>query len=194
MSGSEFGHCTRDESFAEFSPDPADRAAIAAGMEQLRAEQRAFRLAEMRRRLGITQAQVSEIAPAAAASPEHAGQLLGVADEGNHPNLRDTCRRVKADATDPLAQHHAVHAARALRTACAQWAGVFEGSDRRNSRTPLAANLSTQRLDIERGVMWKAAIWRLLIARSGVFLICCATNRSRSQGSSRSSRTRPGSP
>jgi DNA-binding XRE family transcriptional regulator len=32
---------------------------IAAGMEQLRAEQRAFRLAEMRRRLGITQAEVA---------------------------------------------------------------------------------------------------------------------------------------
>jgi hypothetical protein len=34
---------------AEFYPDPADKAAIAAGMEPLRAEQRAFRLAEMRR-------------------------------------------------------------------------------------------------------------------------------------------------
>jgi DNA-binding XRE family transcriptional regulator len=44
---------------AEFYPDPADKAAIAAGMKQLRAEQRAFRLAEMRRRLGITQAQVA---------------------------------------------------------------------------------------------------------------------------------------
>jgi DNA-binding XRE family transcriptional regulator len=39
--------------------DPADKAAIAAGMKQVRAEQRAFRLAEMRRRLGITQAQVA---------------------------------------------------------------------------------------------------------------------------------------
>ena len=34
-------------------------AAIAAGMVQLRAEQRAVRLAEMRRRLGITQTQVA---------------------------------------------------------------------------------------------------------------------------------------
>ena len=54
MSSSEFHQYTRDEFLAEFYPDPADKAAIAAGMEQLRAEQRAFRLAEMRRRLGIT--------------------------------------------------------------------------------------------------------------------------------------------
>src|SRR5712692_2737230 len=48
---SEFHHYTRDEFLAEFYPDPADKAAIAAGMEQLRAEQR--------RRLGITQVQVA---------------------------------------------------------------------------------------------------------------------------------------
>ena len=59
MSSSEFHHYNRDEFLAEFYPDPADRAAIAAGMDQLRAEQRAFRLAEMRRLLGITQAQVA---------------------------------------------------------------------------------------------------------------------------------------
>src|SRR5215470_9167322 len=59
MSSSEFHHYTRDEFLAEFYPDPADKAAIAAGIEQLRAEQRAFRLAEMCRRLGITQAQVA---------------------------------------------------------------------------------------------------------------------------------------
>ena len=59
MSSSEFHHYTRDEFLAEFYPDPADKAAIATGMEQLRAEQRAFRLAEMRRRLGFTQAQVA---------------------------------------------------------------------------------------------------------------------------------------
>ena len=59
MSSSEFHHYTRDEFLTEFYPDPADKAAIAAGMKQLRAEQRAFRLAEMRRRLGITQAQVA---------------------------------------------------------------------------------------------------------------------------------------
>ena len=55
----EFHHYTRDEFLAEFYPDPDDKAAIAAGMEQLRAEQRAYRLAEMRRRLGITQADVA---------------------------------------------------------------------------------------------------------------------------------------
>ena len=59
MSSSEFHHYTRDEFLAEFYPDPADKAAIATGMEQLRAEQRAFRLAEMRRRLGVTQAEVA---------------------------------------------------------------------------------------------------------------------------------------
>jgi hypothetical protein len=61
MSSSEFRHYTRDEFLAEFYPDPADKAAVAVrcGQEQLRAEQRAFRLAEMRRRLGITQAQVA---------------------------------------------------------------------------------------------------------------------------------------
>ena len=61
MSTSEFHHYARDEFLTEFYPDPADRAAIAAGMEQLRAEQRAFWLAEMRRRLGITQGRVSAI-------------------------------------------------------------------------------------------------------------------------------------
>ena len=59
MSSSEFHHYTRDGFLSEFYPDPADKAAIAAGMDQLRAEQRAFRLAEMRRRLGVTQAQVA---------------------------------------------------------------------------------------------------------------------------------------
>jgi len=43
MSSSEFHHYTRDEFLAEFYPDPAGKAAIAAGMKQLRAEQRAFR-------------------------------------------------------------------------------------------------------------------------------------------------------
>ncbi len=55
MSSSEFRHYNRDEFLAEFYPDPADKAAITAGMDQ----QRAYRLAEMRRRLGITQAQVA---------------------------------------------------------------------------------------------------------------------------------------
>jgi hypothetical protein len=45
MSCSEFHRYTRDEFLGEFYPDPVDKAAIAAGMEQLRAEQRAFRLA-----------------------------------------------------------------------------------------------------------------------------------------------------
>ncbi len=56
---SEFHHYTREEFLSEFFPDAGDKAAIAAGMEQLRAEQRAWRLAEMRRRLGVTQAEVA---------------------------------------------------------------------------------------------------------------------------------------
>ena len=56
---SEFHRYTREEFLGEFFPESADKAEIAAGMEQLCAEQRAFRLAEMRRRLGITQAEVA---------------------------------------------------------------------------------------------------------------------------------------
>ena len=56
---SEFRNCTREEFFGEFFPDPGDKAAIAAGIEQLHAEHRAWRLAEMRRRLDITQAEVA---------------------------------------------------------------------------------------------------------------------------------------
>src|ERR1700726_1837073 len=59
MSSSEVHQYPRDEFLGEFYPDPADKADITTGMEQLRAEQRAFRLAEMRRRLGITQAPVA---------------------------------------------------------------------------------------------------------------------------------------
>ena len=55
----EFTHYNRDEFLGEFFPDPTDKASIAAGMQQLRAEQRAWRLADMRRRLGITQAEVA---------------------------------------------------------------------------------------------------------------------------------------
>jgi DNA-binding XRE family transcriptional regulator len=57
---SEFHRYTREEFLGEFFPDSGDRAEIAAGMEQLRAEQRAYRLAEMRRRLGVTQAEVAQ--------------------------------------------------------------------------------------------------------------------------------------
>lgn len=44
----------------EFFPDAADQTEIVAGMEQLRAEQRAYRLAEMRRRMGVTQADLAQ--------------------------------------------------------------------------------------------------------------------------------------
>lgn len=59
MSGEDVHRYTREEFLDEFFPDADDRAAIAAGMDQLRAEQRAYRLAEMRRRLGFSQAQVA---------------------------------------------------------------------------------------------------------------------------------------
>jgi len=59
MNAEEFRSYTRDEFLDEFFPDSGDRAAISAGMERLRAEQRAYRLAEMRRRLGFSQAQVA---------------------------------------------------------------------------------------------------------------------------------------
>ncbi|MDR2984879.1 MAG: helix-turn-helix domain-containing protein [Nocardiopsaceae bacterium] len=59
MSGTEFHHYTGEEFLDEFFPDARDRASIVAGKEQLRAEQRAFRLADMRRRLGLTQAEVA---------------------------------------------------------------------------------------------------------------------------------------
>ncbi len=55
---SDFHHYIREELLGEFFPAPEDKAEIAAGVEQLRAEQRAWRLAEMRRRLRVTQAQV----------------------------------------------------------------------------------------------------------------------------------------
>jgi DNA-binding XRE family transcriptional regulator len=92
MSSSEFHHYTRDEFLAEFYPDPADKAAIAAGMERLRAEQRAFRLAEMRRRLGITQAQVADrmgITQGRVSAIEHAKPGRGV-EVGERLEVLDT--------------------------------------------------------------------------------------------------------
>lgn len=50
---------TRNEFLGEFFPDTEDKAAIAAGMEQLRARQLAWRLAEMRCCPGTTQAEVA---------------------------------------------------------------------------------------------------------------------------------------
>src|SRR5260370_38660595 len=63
MSSSEFHHYTRDELLAEFYPDHPDKVAIAAGREQLRPEQRASRLAEMRRRLALPPAHVAAPMP-----------------------------------------------------------------------------------------------------------------------------------
>jgi DNA-binding XRE family transcriptional regulator len=50
----------KDGFLGEFFPDPADRREVEAGAEQLVASSRAHRLAEMRRRLGLTQAEVAD--------------------------------------------------------------------------------------------------------------------------------------
>jgi DNA-binding XRE family transcriptional regulator len=50
----------REGFLSEFFPDPADRAEVEAGAEQLVHANRAHRLVEMRRRLGLTQADVAE--------------------------------------------------------------------------------------------------------------------------------------
>jgi hypothetical protein len=65
----------------------------------------------------VTQAQVTEIAPAASASPTDERRLLAVAeDTQSQATLRDTCRHVKASAIDPRARRNEVHRERALRT------------------------------------------------------------------------------
>jgi hypothetical protein len=64
----------------------------------------------------VSQAQVTEIAPAAAVAPEREGELIGLAQERNQAALRERCRRVTAAAGDELARHRRVHAERALRT------------------------------------------------------------------------------
>lgn len=50
----------RDGFLSEFFPDAAERAEVEAGAEALIHVSRAHRLAEMRKRLGLTQAEVAE--------------------------------------------------------------------------------------------------------------------------------------
>lgn len=50
----------RESFLGEFFPDPGDRHEVEAGAAQLVAANRAHRLAEMRRRLGLTQAEVAD--------------------------------------------------------------------------------------------------------------------------------------
>jgi DNA-binding XRE family transcriptional regulator len=50
----------RESFLGEFFPDSGERAEVEAGAQQLVNESRAHRLAEMRRRLGLTQAEVAE--------------------------------------------------------------------------------------------------------------------------------------
>ena len=50
----------RDSFLEEFFPDPDDKREVEAGADRLIATNRAYRLAEMRRRLGLTQADVAD--------------------------------------------------------------------------------------------------------------------------------------
>jgi DNA-binding XRE family transcriptional regulator len=50
----------RESFLGEFFPDSSERAEVEAGARQMVNENRAHRLAEMRRRLGLTQAEVAE--------------------------------------------------------------------------------------------------------------------------------------
>jgi hypothetical protein len=64
----------------------------------------------------VSEQQVTEIAPAASVSPEHERELLDVARDRNHAELREVARRVTAGATDEQERHRRAHAARQLRT------------------------------------------------------------------------------
>ena len=79
MSSSEFHHYTRDEFLAEFYPDPADKAAIATGMEQLRAEPAALPVV---------------LGEAADRGQRRAQLVAGIGDESAHPLLRLMRRRL----------------------------------------------------------------------------------------------------
>ncbi|WP_250287084.1 helix-turn-helix domain-containing protein [Frankia sp. CiP1_Cm_nod2] len=57
---SEVHNYDKDSFLAEFFPDDADRQEAESGTRRLVAENRAHRLAEMRRRLGLTQAEVAD--------------------------------------------------------------------------------------------------------------------------------------
>ena len=53
-------HCyTRDSFLEEFFPDADDRREVEAGTDRMIATNRAYRLAEIRRRLGLTHMDVS---------------------------------------------------------------------------------------------------------------------------------------
>ena len=56
----EAGQYDRDSFLTEFFPDSRDRQEVEAGADRLVAANRAYRLAEMRRRLGLTQAEVAD--------------------------------------------------------------------------------------------------------------------------------------
>src|SRR5437879_11035789 len=60
--------------------------------------------------------QANESASAAATDAGAEAELLGRARDDGVAGLRDTCRRVKAEATpDEMARHRALHASRCLR-------------------------------------------------------------------------------
>ncbi len=102
MTSPESNNYTRDEFLHEFFPDAQDKAAITAGMEQLRAEQPAYRLADMRRRLGITRADVAPrmgVTQGRVSAIEHAKP--GATELRNPRRLRRSPRRAPGDCGRP---------------------------------------------------------------------------------------------
>ena len=69
-----------------------------------------------------------------------------------------------------------------------QPSGSFHSSEMRASRMPLA-NIRSMKSQYMDGGLYSKVFTRPAISRSGVLVICCDTKRTRSQGSSLSSRT-----
>ena len=97
MSGEEFRTYSRDELLGELFPDPGDRIEIAAGMGRLRAEQRAFRLAEMRRRLGFSQKQITARRASPRAGHRRSRSQAWRYRTADHRRLRRGPRRTAGD-------------------------------------------------------------------------------------------------
>ena len=99
MSNEETRRYSRDEFLEEFFPDDRDKTAIAAGMKQLRAEQRAWRLAEMRRRLGVTQVEL------AGRMGVSQGRVSAIEHAKPGANELQDPRRLRRSARRPLGDH-----------------------------------------------------------------------------------------
>ena len=132
----------------------------------------------------VTQAQVNEIAPAAIAAPDREGELLGVADERQHANLRDTCRRVTAAGVDTLERHRAAHAARAVRA----WTDPGGTWHLHANGTPTDGARIMARLNTETGQVFKearAANARSRSTRTASMVWSASPNRAVSPGGPR---------